>query len=447
MKRLLSTVLILCMAVSVLAGCGQAKTPDATGVSVNNTAASTSGSPQKNINIRVTWWGNQQRNDGTVAVLNLYKENHPGLNFETEFTDWSNYWNKLATQSAAGSQPDIVQQDARYLKQYQEKGLLEVLTPYVEKGFINVADISKSVLENGTIDGKLYGITLGTNTYGMFYDKEITDKAGVTIKDQMTWDEFFAAAKTINEKTGVKTVLSYGTGENMIMYLANMKGLSMYDKTEPKFGFPDASIPTEYFQMFTDAINEGYYVSPEIFVERTPTIMEQKPIVDKTAWNDFLGSNQIVALDKAAGRDLELAMLPRFPDDKTGGYLMPAMYFTISTNSAYKEECAKVIDFFTNSLEANKILNAERGIPASSKIAAELKGSQTAAVQKSFDFISRVEENSFSVNPLNPQGTTEVTDLLNKLIEQVSYKQKPAKEAGEEFFVKGNEILAKAAQQ
>lgn len=432
------------MMATLITGCGSTQSADPS--TTAGSSPSAGGNPQETV-IRVTWWGNQARNDGTVKVLKLYEEQNPGIRFESEFTDWANYWNKLATQSAAGSQPDLVQQDARYLLQYQQKGLLEDLGPYVEKGLINTKDISEAVLANGTVGGKLYAITLGTNTFGMFYDKEITDRAGVTIKDQMTWDEFFAAAKTINEKTGVKTVFSYGTGENMLMYMANMQGLSMYDDSEPKLGFPDASIPTRYLQMFEDAINEGYYVKPEMFAERIPTVMEQKPIVDQTAWNDFLGSNQIVALCEAAGRDLELVMLPRFSDDKTGGYLMPAMSFTISVNSEHKDECAKVIDFFTNSLEANKILNAERGIPASSKIAAEIKGSQSPAVQKHFDFIARIEKNSFPVNPLNPSGTNEITDLINKLIEEVSYKQKISKDAGEEFFVRGNDILQKAAQQ
>ena len=443
---LLSAILALAV---LLPGC-QAEAPGSSSASAEEKPAGSSQSEPaagQDATIRVTWWGNQARNDGTVAVLDLYEEKNPGVKFEAEFTDWANYWNKLATQSAAGSQPDIVQQDARYLKQYQEKGLLEELQPYVDKGLLNTEDISEAVLAGGTIGGKLYAITLGTNTMGMFYDKAITDKAGVAIKDQMTWDEFFEAAKTINEKTGVKTVLCYGTGENMIRYFACMQGDSMYDEAEPKFGFPDASMPTRYLKMFTDAIEGGYYVNPQIFVERPPTVMEQKPIVDETAWNDFLGSNQIVALTNAAGRDLELVMLPRYPDDKEGCYLMPSMSFTISTNSEHKDECAKVIDFFTNSLEANQILNAERGIPASSKIAAALRDTQTPAVQKTFDFIARVEENSFSVDPLDAPGASEITDLINRLIEEVSYQQKTPEAAGEEFFAKGNEILAKAAQE
>lgn len=446
MKGLATVVLVVFLAFSVLSGCGAEQAPDISKAPPVESEQPSSGVPAKDINIRVMWWGNQPRNDGTVAVLDLYREQNPGITFETEFTNWANYWDKLATQSAAGSQPDIVQQDYRYLNQYQKKGLLEPLDPYVDKGLINVSDIPQGVLGGGTIDGTLYAITLGTNALCFVYDKEITDRAGVTIRDQMTWNEFVSAAKLINQKTGAKTTLGYGIGESILVYMANMSGASMYDDSKSKFGFPDATIPTRYFQMFEDAINDGYYVPPEIFVERSPTVIEQKLIVDGTTWNDFIGSNQIVALINASGRDLEIVMNPRFDEDKTGGYLMPSMSFTISANSKYKDESAKVIDFFTNSLEANKILNAERGIPASSKIASTLKDGQTPAVKKIFDFTARIEKNIFSVNPFYAQGATEITELVNKTIEVVSYKQKTAREAGEEFFNKGNEILAKASK-
>ena len=53
------------------------------------------------VNLRMVWWGSQERHDATLKVLDLYKEKNPNVTFETEFSGWEGYWDKLATQSAA----------------------------------------------------------------------------------------------------------------------------------------------------------------------------------------------------------------------------------------------------------------------------------------------------------------------------------------------------------
>ena len=73
--------------------------------------ASDSKKDEENVTIRVAWWGNQTRNDLTVKALELYTEQHPNVTFETEPSSWDGYFDKLATQAATGSLPDIYQQD------------------------------------------------------------------------------------------------------------------------------------------------------------------------------------------------------------------------------------------------------------------------------------------------------------------------------------------------
>ncbi|MFR8462427.1 MAG: hypothetical protein ACLVEX_14945 [Ruthenibacterium lactatiformans] len=65
------------------------------------------------------------------------------------------------------------------------------------------------------------------------------------------------------------------------------KGISFTAKMENPWGFPDASIPTEYFQRYEDGLKEGYIVDPQIYVERDVGAVEQRPIVDGMVWNDF----------------------------------------------------------------------------------------------------------------------------------------------------------------
>ena len=48
------------------------------------------------------------------------------------------------------------------------------------------------------------------NSPALLYNKKLTDEAGVTIKDNMTIDEFEDICRTMLEKTGTRADLPYG---------------------------------------------------------------------------------------------------------------------------------------------------------------------------------------------------------------------------------------------
>ena len=66
--------------------------------------------------------------------FNKYSELNPGVVLDGQFSEWGDYWNKLATASAGNSLPDVIQMDYAYLDQYAKNNLLLDLTPYVEGG-------------------------------------------------------------------------------------------------------------------------------------------------------------------------------------------------------------------------------------------------------------------------------------------------------------------------
>lgn len=114
MKKKLALVLTAALAAASLTACGGSGTADtkaagsqAEGASGEN-AASGDGSEMV-----VAWWGNQVRNVRTQAILELYSEQNPGVTFDGQFSEWADYWNKLATAAGrsfhAGHCPDGLQ--------------------------------------------------------------------------------------------------------------------------------------------------------------------------------------------------------------------------------------------------------------------------------------------------------------------------------------------------
>ena len=228
-KRVLAASMAALMAMASLSGCsgGGGSSSDTTtaggdtttAASGDTTTAADSGSSDgEKVTLSLYWWGNQTRNDLTKKAVDLYMEQNPNIEITVEFTDWSGYWDKLSAMAAGGNMPDIIQQDYSYINQYQQSGQLADLTPFIEDGTIDTTNIPDSIIESGSIDGKCYALSLGSNAPLMIYDKAIVEQAGVTIPDQPTIDELYDLGEQIYAATGVKTY--FDGGLNMMQIIA-----------------------------------------------------------------------------------------------------------------------------------------------------------------------------------------------------------------------------------
>lgn len=440
MKKICAWIMASAMALT-MAGCG---------ASVDASASSDAVKPEQTngtTNLSIIWWGNQVRNERTQAALDLYTEHNTDVAVDAQFAEWGDYWNKLATASAAHTLPDVIQMDYKYLAQYVENGLLVDLNPYAEAGILDLSHVDAGVLEAGSKDGGLYALCIGVNAPALMYNKTLLDENDITIKDNMTMDEFIDVCKEVYEKTGVKTDLGYGSGD-IWEYMVRSTGKHLYE--EKKFGVDSAEEFVPYFKLYEEGIAEGWMISPEVFAERAMGSVEQTPIVfgstpGQRSWCNTAYSNQLSAFEAAAqAENIEIGLTTwPSPDPKKSNYLKPGQFFSVSTDSKAPQEAVKLVDFWTNSVECNEILLAERGIPASSKTAEALNPKLDETQKKAAEYVNNVvTPNSSPISPAAPENSAEVLKLHNMLQEQVCYGQITAQEAAERLFTEGNAILA-----
>src|SRR3954447_17305103 len=98
---------------------------------------------------------------------------------------------KVLQQASSRTLPDVLMLDNPDLQQIAQTG---ALTPLDTFG-INADGFAKGVVDASTYQGKLYGLQPVTNTIGLFYNKDMLAKAGVT--PPQTWDELRTAAKKL----------------------------------------------------------------------------------------------------------------------------------------------------------------------------------------------------------------------------------------------------------
>ncbi len=457
MKRKLALLLTAAMTAASLAGCGSSSASGDTAADTtaaeagaSEVAESTDGSNSGSANLVMAWWGNQTRNERTQKIIDLYSEQNPGVAIDGQFSEFNDYWQKLATAAAGHSMPDIVQMDYKYLNQYVTNGLLVDLTPYVEDGTIDTADCNQDVLNSGSVNGGLYALCNGINAPALLYNKTLLDENGITVKDNMTLDEFIDVCKEVYEKTGYKTNLCYNQNEQWIEYFLRADDIVLYE--DGKLGGDSYEPYADFFKLYEDGLKDGYVIDPSVFAERSIGSVEQDPLVygsspETMSWCAFAYSNQLTATVSAAPEGTEIG-LTTWPsaDPKKSDYLKPSQFFAISSDSKNPEEAAKILNFITNDVDCNNILLGERGIPLSSKTAEAIAPNLDETTQKVITFVNDVvSANSSQVNPPSTNGASEVNDLINKLQEQVCYGQLSAEDAGKQLFEQGNQIMAENA--
>jgi len=413
----------------------------------------TATSAPKPVELRIAWWGSQTRHDRTIAVIELFQKKYPHIKITYEFAAWADYWTKMNTQAAGGTLPDIMQQDYQMIAQWVDKKLLMPLDPYIADGTINLKNVAEASIKGGIIGGKNYAINLGNNTLCFELDVDAFKKAGIDLPgDKWTWDDYEKIAMAFRQKANM-----YGGSDSLYnwelwrsIYLAMGEYIWSDDGTQ--LGYPPEhdKIYADFLKMAVRLQKAKAIPSREEEVAAQWTL-ENNLFVKGQAAMTWLWTNQVVASWKAAGenRNIKLATLPVPAGAKMGAhYMKPSMFFSITANSKNPKEAAMFIDFFTNSVEANEILLAERGVPISSAVREGIKPKLGKSQVAMFDFVAQAEKTAAPIRPPDPAGSADISGsdnsfIVTKVIEPVMYGKLSPEEGMALLRKEANAILAK----
>lgn len=395
--------------------------------------------------LRVSWWGSQSRHDRTLEVIKLFEQLNPDIDVVPEYTGWDGYWDRLAAQAAGGNLPDVMQQDYKYLYQYYDSNLLRSLDPYFQSGLIDISGVAESVLSSGRINGQHYGLSLGSNAYAIIYDPAMFAQAGVAEPTvDWTWEDFLATSRQIRQRLGVYAMTA------LPMTMANVSGFEHYLRQHGEtlftadgsaLGYQDDKYFVEFYKMDLDLTREGVFSPAEIRLENHT--VENDLIVTKRSAMASYWTNQIVAISSAAGRPLKMALFPNASTQtQYGSYIKPSMFFSITQHSKNPEAAARFIDFFTNSVEANKILMAERGVPIAAGVRSGLAPLLGAEQRQMFDMVDLASRYSSPIDPPPPAAFNQVIDILEDVHYKMLFGVATLEQAAREFRQRASAALA-----
>ncbi len=318
--------------------------------------------PAKTTTVTLSGWASSPAETALyLQLVNQFMVANPGIivNYQPITGD---YAQTMLTNFSAGTVPDIFYVDVSVFQVWASNGVLLPLDDLMTKTSTTKDMFVPSLLNAFTFDGKVMGIPKDFNTLGLFYNKDLFDKAKLSYPtDSWTWDDMKNAAKALTNLTDPKNPV-YGIcmaadAGRFPAYVLQAGGTIMT---------PDFKDTTLDAQKAIDAAT--FYTG--FRADKTGAI----PADFGEGWQgtDF-GKGQCAMVNEGGWLIPYLAQ--SFPNVKYGVARLPAgpggkgnMIFTVSWSisaaTKYPDVAWKVVEFLTNEASQTTVLQSGLALPS-----------------------------------------------------------------------------------
>ena len=335
-------LLLLLIAALLLSACG-------------NEAVLTSNFEQ--VNISLSWWGTDVRNEYTLAAVKEFEKLHPEINVVCHYSDWSGYQKRSDAQMASNTESDVMQINYAWIQQYSPNG-----DKYYDinklSDYIDLSNFTAEELDYGMQNGSLNAIPIALNTQTVYINKTVYDSYGLGIPE--TWDDLFEAAKVMNGEVYPIAMVAKALWFYTIAYAEQQTGKQFMNLDGSiNFTADDIKVMVDFYCRL---VNEKVIPQPEYYDRLKVASGEYGGIL---AWISDATNHcgkaiengyEIIVADYTVGGSAQVA---------DGWYAKPATMYAISKDTEYPKESAMLLDFLLNSEEMATLQGVEKGVPVS----------------------------------------------------------------------------------
>lgn len=382
------------------------------------------------VTIRMTWWGGDTRAAQTQEAIDAFEAEYPNITVEPQYADWGGYWDQLATTTAGGDMPDVVQMDELYLASYGSRSALYDLGTLD----LDLSNIPDEAVGTGQLSGVQYAAPIGVGVYGVFANADLFEQYGVELPDDesWTWDDYADIADELTSKSNgdiAGTTLIGGWDAGGLKYWARSAGGELFNEEGEVVLDPEPLADMWQYQL--DLMASGGMHSAAAIVESQAAGVTGGALATGKVALGVVGYNtQLAGLTEASGADMRLLKLPE-PEGVDPNFYKPSMYWSVSSRSEHPAEAALLVDFMLNSETAADIIKTERGIPANPQIRDYITPQLTDVEKAAIDYAERVTPGTAAA--VTPNGGSSVEAILQRYTQEVFAGQTQPTEAAEAF--------------
>lgn len=445
-KKLTGLVMAGIMTAGVLTGCtNEPSANTASDTKTEDQSAKSETASQEQITLRFMWWGGDERNEATLAVIDQYQKLHPEIRIEAEMNSDQGYIDKVSTMLANGTAPDIMQQNVDSLPDFVSRGDFFV-DFYEYKDIFDTSGFDKNFIDQfGTFDGKLLALPTGMSCLATVANTEAADVCGVDLSKQITWESMLEDGKKLHAENPEYYYMNVDTHilcEYVLRpYLRQKTGNSFIIDSEKKLGFTRDEL-VEALTYIKDCYDWGVFEPAEDSATFKGQIYTNpKWMNGKFVFGYGASSNINLLMDAISEAECTVVQMPMADDRINDGFFADTpQYMTVNKNSPHAKEAVEFLNYFYNNETAQETLKDVRSIPPTTtgrSLCAD-KGLLDETVVKAVDL-------SAGLNGKSDKGYTtsaEVYAIQEEIVESIAYGQSTPEEAADNAIELLNDYLS-----
>jgi len=388
--------------------------------------------------LRIYWWGGDLRAGMTRDALDLFSEAHADIEVAPEYSEWTGYWDKLATQFAGGDAPDVLQMDEAYIDSYGTRSSLLDLESISD--VLDLSAMDDAVLDTGRLaDGTLVGAPLGIGIFSIGVNPTLLEQAGVEMPDDTswTWDEFAEIAAAVSEwgSSSGEDVVGFdffGTSAAELGAWARQSGEQLFPREDETLISLDTIV--SYLEYSLALVDSGAVVAPSEQLEDFAAGVEQGRFGNNRAAFHLQFHTQVQTFQKSSGSPLQLLRLPARTSGDHQMVNKASMYWSIAAQAADPASAGTLVNFLLRDPEAAKILKIERGVTSFPELQEEIETVLDEDEMVSLEFARTMQSEVVRPPLVTPASGVGFGDELSRLGEESLFGTRPPAEVAEEIL-------------
>jgi len=423
----------------------------AAGVTAALTAPSVLRAQDRNAVLRFAWWGGAGRHEATLKALALFERRH-GVRVKAEYMGFNGYLERLTTQIAGGSEPELMQINWAWLAMFSKRGNgFADLNQHA--ALLDLAQFDRGDLAYGEVAGKLNALPVSFSARVMLWNQAAFQRAGLALPT--SWDELFATGPAFRRALGEEAYPLDGELYDMMLlaqaWVQQRHGVAYVDPAEPRVAMSEAAAldwVRIYRRLIAEHVATPLPLRASLGGAEKPT--EQQPDWVVGRWAGNYTWDSVIALRASTLDQQQKLVLGEFPTLPgaldSGMFGRPTVMYAVSRHAERRgkaEIAAKLTNFLLTDPEAAALLGRTRGLPSARGPFEQLKaaGALPPLEVAAHEQIQRQRESGRLKRPAPLFEHARLHKFMREVFETVAYGKTDDLGAARRLVTEGQALL------